>query len=72
MRQGSLANVVAAIASFFIPGLGQLVQGRLLAGLIFFGLSALFYALVVTIPVGLVFHIWSIVDAARFSPRRSK
>ena len=28
--QGSTGNVIAALASFFIPGLGQLMQGRLL------------------------------------------
>jgi hypothetical protein len=28
--QGSTGNVIAAVCSFFIPGLGQLVQGRLL------------------------------------------
>jgi hypothetical protein len=28
--QGSAGNVIAAVCSFFIPGLGQLVQGRLL------------------------------------------
>ena len=28
--QGSTGNVIAAICSLFIPGLGQLVQGRLL------------------------------------------
>ena len=32
--QGSTGNVLAAIASFFIPGLGQLVQGRALRGLV--------------------------------------
>jgi TM2 domain-containing membrane protein YozV len=34
--QGSGGNVLAAICSFFIPGLGQLVQGRILAAIIFF------------------------------------
>ncbi len=33
--QGSGGNVLAAICSFFIPGLGQLVQGRILAAIIF-------------------------------------
>ena len=34
--QGSTANVIAALATFFIPGLGQLIQGRVLkAGLMF-------------------------------------
>jgi hypothetical protein len=28
--QGSSGNVIAAVCSFFIPGLGQLVQGGLL------------------------------------------
>ena len=32
--QGSAGNVIAAICSFFIPGLGQLVQGRILAALL--------------------------------------
>ena len=27
--QGSAGNVVAALCSFFVPGLGQLLQGRL-------------------------------------------
>ena len=36
MAQGSAGNVIAALASFFIPGLGQLVQGRLVAAAVFF------------------------------------
>ena len=32
--RGSTANVLAAICSFFIPGLGQLVQGRPVTALI--------------------------------------
>ena len=31
MRQGSTGNVIAALVSFFLPGLGQLIQGRILA-----------------------------------------
>jgi TM2 domain-containing membrane protein YozV len=38
-EQGSGGNVLAAICSFFIPGLGQLVQGRILAAIIFFRIS---------------------------------
>lgn len=34
--QGSAGNVIAAICSFFIPGLGQLVQGRLLSAILWF------------------------------------
>ena len=38
--KGSTGNVVAALASFFIPGLGQLIQGRLFAAL-FYGFLAM-------------------------------
>jgi len=38
--QGSGGNVLAAICSFFIPGLGQLVQGRLLMAIVMFVLAA--------------------------------
>ena len=62
--QGSTANVIAAIASFFIPGLGQLVQGRLLAAAVQFVLAAVLWVLW----LGWIVHIWSIVDAARYSP----
>lgn len=39
MGQGSTGNVIAAVCSFFIPGLGQLVQGRLLKAIIMFVLA---------------------------------
>ena len=39
--QGSSGNVIAALCSFFMPGLGQLVQGRLLWALFWFGLACL-------------------------------
>ena len=35
-RQGSAGNVIAALCSFVIPGLGQLVQGRILVAIVFF------------------------------------
>jgi TM2 domain-containing membrane protein YozV len=43
MSQGSTGNVIAALVSFFIPGLGQLIQGRVLAALGFFVLSGLLW-----------------------------
>lgn len=70
--QGSGGNVLAAICSFFIPGLGQLVQGRILAAIIFFVLVSACYALTATVILifmwvpGVLFHLWSIVDAAKF------
>ena len=67
--QGSGGNVVAAVCSFFIPGLGQLVQGRILAALLFFaivGVNYFFMVLVIPAVIGGLFHLWAIIDAARF------
>jgi TM2 domain-containing membrane protein YozV len=63
--QGSAGNVIAAVASFFIPGLGQLVQGRLLAAIIHFVLAGALWVLL----LGWAVHLWSIIDAARWKPR---
>jgi TM2 domain-containing membrane protein YozV len=63
--QGSTGNVIAAICSFFAPGLGQLVQGRLLAALIHFILAAVLWI----IWMGWIIHLWSTFDAARFKPK---
>ena len=42
--QGSGGNVLAALCSFFIPGLGQLLQGRLLMAIIqFLAATALWF-----------------------------
>lgn len=63
--QGSGGNVLAAICSFFIPGLGQLVQGRVFKALIMFVLAAVLWI----IWLGWIVHLWSIVDAAMFRSR---
>ncbi|MBB3228002.1 TM2 domain-containing membrane protein YozV [Luteibacter sp. Sphag1AF] len=63
--QGSSGNVLAAICSFFIPGLGQLVQGRPFKALIMFVLAAVLWI----IWMGWIIHLWSILDAAMFKPR---
>ena len=67
--QGSAGNVIAAICNVFFPGLGQLVQGRLMAALIFaivcVGGYALWYLIIPAIIAG-IFHLWSVVDAATF------
>ena len=58
---GSTGNVLAAICSFFIPGLGQLVQGRLLAAALHFILSCILW--VVTFGwfgwIGNIISCWS-------------
>jgi TM2 domain-containing membrane protein YozV len=63
--QGSTGNVIAALASFFIPGLGQLLQGRLGMALVQFVLAALLWL----IWLGWIIHLWSILDAALWKPK---
>lgn len=64
MGRGSCGNVLAALASFFIPGLGQLLQGRwLLAGFMFVMTFLLWVIL-----LGWIIHLWSIIDAALYDP----
>ena len=58
--QGSTGNVIAALASFFIPGLGQLIQGRLVKAIIMFVLAGVLWILL----LGWIIHLWSIIDAA--------
>ena len=63
--QGSTGNVIAALASFFIPGLGQLLQGRLLIAAVMFVLAAALWIFL----LGWVIHLWSILDAALWKPK---
>jgi len=62
--KGSSGNVIAALASFFIPGLGQLIQGRPIKGLIMFVLAGALWL----IWMGWIIHLWSILDAAWYTP----
>ncbi|MBU6181250.1 MAG: hypothetical protein KGR46_00365 [Verrucomicrobia bacterium] len=62
--QGSAGNVIAALCSLIIPGLGQLLQGRPLPAVLFFvgaGVAWLFL-------VGLIIHLWSCFNAAMWKP----
>ncbi len=70
--KGSAGNVIAALASFFFPGLGQLIQGRFLPAVLFFlgvligyGLWFLLFPAV----IGGLLHLWAILDAALWKPR---
>jgi len=66
--QGSGGNVIAALCSFFIPGLGQLVQGRLFKALIQFVLASVLWLIM----MGWAIHLWSIIDAALFDPNKGE
>ena len=71
--RGSTSNVIAAVCSFFIPGLGQLVQGRIGSALFFVILAAVLWVIGI-ISFGLLSflavipHIWATIDAALWKP----
>jgi len=60
--QGSTGNVIAALCSFFVPGLGQLLQGRVIAAIVHFVLTGALWI----VALGWVMHLWSAISAARF------
>ncbi len=64
MGRGSAGNIIAALASFFVPGLGQLVQGRLIAaGLLFFAFCLLWFFW-----LGWLVRLVACIDAAVHEP----
>jgi len=66
--RGTAGNVIAALCSFFFPGLGQLIQGRILAAILFFvGAGVVWFVSFGTL--GWIVHIWACVDAAIWKPR---
>ena len=62
---GSAGNVIAALCSFFVPGLGQLIQGRLMMAIVQFCLAGLLWVVL----LGWAIHLWSVIDAALWKPR---
>ncbi len=62
---GSAGNVLAALCSFFIPGLGQLLHGRIFKALIQFVLAGILWWFL----LGWIIHLWSILDAALYRGR---
>jgi len=65
--KGSSGNVIAGIASFFVPGLGQLVQGRIFAAIFMFVLSGVIW-LVSFGTLGWVGHVIAALHAAVYDP----
>ena len=64
-ERGSTGNIIAAVASFFFPGLGQLAQGRLLPAAGFFVASLLLWVVTFGL-LGWVMHLWACIDAALY------
>lgn len=67
-QQGSTGNIIAALASFFLPGLGQLLQGRLLAALFYLVLSGFIWFITLG-TLGVIGHLIAAADAALWKGR---
>lgn len=73
---GSAGNIVAALCSLFVPGLGQLVQGRVLAAVVWFIVACLAFAVTWLLTLSLLPFGWflislfSCIDAALHRPGR--
>lgn len=57
--------MIAALCSFFLPGLGQLLQGRLLAAAIHLILDVILWIFL----LGWLMHIYSAYNAAVFEEK---
>lgn len=62
---GSTGNIIAALCSVFVPGLGQLVQGRIFKAAFMFVAAMLLWFML----MGWLVHVWSVWDAAIYRPR---
>lgn len=60
--QGSTGNVIAAICSLIIPGLGQLVQGRVLSAILWFVTACIAGALTWVLTLSLFPFGWFLVS----------
>ncbi len=65
--KGSTGNVIAALASFFIPGLGQLIQGRIFAAIFMFLLSGAIWVISFGM-LGWIGHVIAAIHAAVYDP----
>ncbi|KAF1694464.1 hypothetical protein CSC65_09830 [Pseudoxanthomonas daejeonensis] len=77
MAQGSTGNVIAALCSFFVPGLGQLIQGRLLSAILWFAVACIAFVVTWLITLSLlpfgwfVVSVFSCINAAVYKGARS-
>jgi TM2 domain-containing membrane protein YozV len=60
--QGSAGNVIAAICSLIIPGLGQLVQGRIISAIFWFVAACIAFGITWLITLSLLPFGWFVVS----------
>lgn len=73
--RGSTGNVIAALCSLFVPGLGQLVQGRVLWALSWFVLAGVAWVITFIFTLGFfpfggaLVNLVSCIHAALYRPQ---
>lgn len=75
VNQAPPSQALPALANVFVPGLGQLIQGRVGAAIIFV-VAAVVAAVSIAFLVGIVLYpaviLIAILDAAKFNPMATK
>ena len=65
------SQAIPALASFFVPGLGQLIQGRVMAALVWFLVIVLAAGSIIAF-IGILLYpmvvILCTIDAAKYTP----
>lgn len=56
---------IAAVLSFFVPGVGQIYKREVLKGLCYFLITSGLYASVIGFPLAIVVHFCVIIGASR-------
>src|SRR5438067_524254 len=69
--QGSAGNVVAAALSLFIPGAGQLTQGRAGVGILWFLVALAVWVMTLGL-LGWVVNLLACIEAATWNPQRAE
>lgn len=67
--RGSGGNVIAALASLVVPGLGQLAQGRIFSALVVLVFAVALWIVTFGL-LGWLGHIFAALDAALWKGRR--
>ena len=72
LNTANTGNVIAALCNVFIPGLGHLIQGRIMLAIIFFviiwSLYWFWWFLIFPAVIGGILHLICILSAATYKP----
>lgn len=69
LNDSTTGNMIAGIASFFIPGFGQILKLKILSGILWFVFTGIGYFFLV-VP-GVILHFFCIINAVAAKSKHS-